>query len=166
MTNFNHMTSGIRALAESTARQMAYGMSNVELKEAIHTVRLGAGAVRIGDWDILAKDTEDGRHYDIRSKRTGDIVATNIPYYETARVIVSSMNRGDDINSTMIRQIMRHSDEFNRVRNDVTLFRTRMETYLGTGDEMKACVFEDRLGAALARHDILAHKLMKPSPYI
>lgn len=166
MTNFTHMTSGIRALAESTARQMAHGMSNIELKEAIHTVRLGEGAVRIGDWDILAKDTEDGRHYDIRSKRTGDIVAADIPYYETARVIVSSMNRGENINSTLNRRILRYSEEFNRVRNDVALFRTRMETYLEAGDEMKACVSEDRLGAALARHDILAHKLMKPSSYI
>lgn len=166
MTHLTNLTSGIRALAETTARQMARGMSDVELKDAIQTVRLGEGAVRIGDWDILAKDSEDGRHYDIRSKRTGEIVATGIPYYETARVIVSSMNRGDDIHSAMNRRILRNSAEFNRVRNDVALFRNRMETYLENGDEMKACLFEDRLGAALARHDALSHKLMKPSPYI
>lgn len=163
MTHLTTMTTGIRALAESTAFRMSQGMSDIELRDAIHTVRLGVGAVRIGDWDILAKENEDGRYFDVRCKKSGDIVATGLLYYETARIIVSSLNRGMTIHSRNIRRLLDNSEELSRVRNDVALFTARIETYFENGNIEKTNLYEDRLGAAIARHDLLVHKVVTAS---
>ncbi len=163
MSTFDSITSGVRALAETTAFRFAEDtLENRELRDAIQTVRLGPNAVRIGDWDILANiDTED-RTYDIRSKKTGEIVASEIPFYDTALILVGEFNRGRSQAAAPIRARVSDGHEFMRLKIDIEFYQDRIDHYYDHGDESKAMLIEDRLDAANARYQTLRHRLKCP----
>lgn len=163
MSTFDSITTGVRALAETTAFRFAEDkLGNTELREAIQTVRLGANAVRIGDWDILAKSEGDDRTFDVRCKKTGDIVFTGLPFYDTARILVGELNRGSTRNGWGFRNTVRESEEYNRLRNDIDFYNERIDQYYGMGDENRAYLMEDRLSAATARISVLRSRLKCP----
>lgn len=160
MSTFDSITTGVRALAETTAFRFAEDkLGNRELHEAIQTVRLGADAVRIGDWDILAKKDGEERTFDIRCKKTGDIVFSDLPFYDTARILVSELNKGSAPTAWAFRTTAREAEEFNRLRNDISFYKERIDQYYEAGEEQRAFLMEDRLSAAAARISVLSHRL-------
>jgi hypothetical protein len=163
MSTVDSITTGVRAIAETTALHFVEGrLGNRELRDAIQTVRLGPNAVRIGDWDILAKIDGDHRTYDIRCKKTGNIVCDEVPYYDTALILVGELNRGISHRSWTFQNRVRDGHEFNRLKSDIEFYRDRIDHYYETGDDTKCILLENRLGAAMGRYEVLRHKLKCP----
>ena len=156
------LISQLEEIAEVAALSMVReSATNVELRNAITTVRLGDKAVRIGDWDILAVETDLGRSYDIRSKHTGEIKIADLPFYDTATMVVGRLNDGSSPQCHDIKRFVRHSGEFNRLMSDVAFYTARVNGYRNCGDENKAELIGHRLGAATARLDFLRFELTR-----
>lgn len=164
--NSQDLATSFRALADSAAFKLARdSMIDAELREALRTVKLGEGAVRIGDWDILARDENGQRVYNIRSKTTGDIVICDLVYYETARDIVAKLNAGVCHRSTAVQRLVQYNDEYARVRADVFHYEIRVDDYYDRGDA-RAHLIENRLSAAQRRAEILRQRLLERAVYI
>lgn len=165
--SFSSMTESFLALADEMAMRLVHGSrNNSELRAALETVRLGDNAVRIGNWDILARDNEGSyRTYDIRSKNTGEIVVTNLPFYETARAVVCCLNAGATIQGGNIARVVEESERYHRMRADVEIHEARIEHYYARGDELRAAIHEDRLGVVRTRVKLIQDRLLAPSPH-
>lgn len=163
MSTFDTITTGVRDLAETTAYRFAENkLADRELREAIQTVRLGTDAVRIGDWDILAKIDGEERTYDIRCKKTGAIVVTEMPFYDTARILVAELNAGQSVKSWMFMNRVRDGHTYNRLKSDIELYRERINHYCQRGDDLKAVLLENRLSAALGLFGVITHRVKCP----
>jgi hypothetical protein len=161
------LTQSFRALAASTAFRLAKdSLIDVELRDALQLIPLGDGAVRIGDWDILSRQDGEDRHYDIRSKKTGEIVMIGIVYYETARTIVQHLNNGMGIKGMAISRFVACNEEYVRVLSDMSDYESRLEVHYDRGDYNRAIITENRLSAAERRADILREKLFSRVAYI
>lgn len=159
--------TSFHALANSTAFHLAReSLVNVELREALQTVRLGKNAVRVGNWDIIAHDHNSVRSFSIRSKTTGRVAASNLAYYETARAIVSKLNAGISDSAGVIRRLLNCNEEFIRVRSDVLEYEARADSYYEQGEGDRAALIENRLSDAQRRLEILREHLLSHSQYI
>ena len=167
MTTFtDDLATSFKTLAASTAFRLGReAIVSVELREALNTVQLDEGAVRIGDWDILARETEEGRVYDVRSKHSGQVMLHQIVYYDTARHFVHRLNNGESINAADIKRTMRYNDEYRRVRVDIQEFSDRADEYTERGNHGRAILMENRLSAARGRADVLRGRLLDKSSY-
>jgi hypothetical protein len=156
-----------RSLADSIALKLAQdSIINVELREALHTVRLGEGAVRIGDWDILSVEKNDGRYFDIRSKKNGEIVVDGLVFYETARMIVTKLNEGVLASCYPISRLRTYNEDYVRLRADLYHYESRLEHYLATNDQNRAMLMDNRLSAAQGRIGVLQDRLLKRAVYL
>lgn len=162
--SFTTITESFHALANATAAKLVRDSgSDVELRRALETVRLGDNAVRIGDWDIVTNQDDDHRVYDIRSKVTGEVVARQVPFYETARYIVNKLNDGMVARSVAIRRLVDSGEEFIRARADVEWHAERSDHYLDQGNEAKMVLHDNRRGAAERRARALQDRLLSPT---
>ena len=163
MSTFDTIATGVLELAETTAYRFAEDkLGNRELREAIQTVRLGTDAVRIGNWDILAKIDGEERTYDIRCKKTGAIVVTEMPFYDTARLLVGELNNGHSVKSWMFQNRVKDGHTYNRLKSDIEFYRDRIDHYYEQGDDLKSILFENRLSAALGRFGVITHRVKCP----
>lgn len=154
----------ITALADATASHLARRSKvDVELRNALGTMKLDANSVRIGKYDILAKDGPDGRVYDIRPSCSQEVLIPGLMFYETAKLIVAKLNDGVARKATPINRFVRINEEYSRVLSDVRFYRQRRAMYQASKNETKATVVEDRLSHALSRIELLRHQLLQPS---
>jgi Mg2+ and Co2+ transporter CorA len=151
--------TSVAALANATAHNLAKAsLSDLELREAIHTSKLRDG-VRIGDYDIIQTTDDEETLFSIHNLR-GTVMAPNLLFYDSARMIVGFLNDNVSISSQKIMRLMRHNSELRRARNDISYLETRLDQYERRGDEFRAAVQEDRLGVLRARCQYLQQELL------
>lgn len=147
----------VAALADNTAYRLAYkAFSDVELQEALLTTPSHNG-VRIGKCSISYRYEEKDRIYDI-AFGTNNI--TDIAFYETARVIVKTINTGQSHSCPLISHLVKINGEFRRARDRVRFHSERMQYYIDKGDEFRADLNDSKLARDVVQLNILRHRLL------
>lgn len=158
------ITANFTELANSAAFSIARtAMVDAELREALSTVRLAKGAVRIGDYDIRV-----ARHhlYDIHTKDVGKLIVAGLVYYDTARNIVAKLNSGVSPKSMEIIKLVIYNEEFARLQADIDMYNTQIDDYYERGLRDRALLIENRLSAAEGKADVLRCRLISRNSYI
>lgn len=150
--------ASMAALADMAARRLATtAITNLELREALHTSKVANG-VRIGDCEITYREELGERIYDIEFN--GELVFTNVVFYETARYLVSRLNEGTSARSCCMKQVVSLNDSYRRARETARFHADRMQHYADQGNDFKADLNEDRFSRAIARVRIMRDRLM------
>ncbi len=153
--------NNVAALANASAHNLAKdSLSNTELREALYTTKLANG-VRIGIYDIIQYSENDNSFFSVRNNQ-GKTLFSGLLYYDTARIIVTYLNRGKS--NQEITRLVRYNAEMHRAVSDIYYLEARLEQYEARGETFRAYVQEDRLGVLRARCRYLRQELVCRRP--
>lgn len=159
--------------AQLVAEHMAYAAKNIAatlaklakndavLREALHTVKLGPNTVRIGGYDIIRRNSDNGPAFDISSAKNGKILVSGMMFYETCHMIIKNLNNNQNISAIENVTLIRNNGRYIRVMADINDYISRMEYYENRGQYDKAFVIEDRLQQAQLHAELLRKSLNK-----
>lgn len=151
----------IAILAKKTADLLATeAKTNIELRDALRTVKLNPNAVRIGKYDITRVSIGDNHTYAISSSTTGKVIAENIVYYDTCQILVSYLNKNVSPKSITFNTYIRNNERLLRLMADIANYSDMIDTYGFEEQPEKNDIIENRLEMAMAKADILRKRLL------
>ena len=125
---------------------------NPQLDEAIHTQRTST-SVKVGNYEIMIKEDANRiagkQFYGIYNTVSGDIIADDITLYETAILVVKSLNSGKYTNSSLVRNLFEADDRYTAHRTDAISFKSRARSAERRGDYNKSEIFESRFQSSV-----------------
>jgi hypothetical protein len=152
--------TSLTALADLAARRLAAAaITNLELREALHTTRSENG-VRVGGCEISYRVVGEERVFDLHIDR-GDYRVEGIAFYETARYLAYLVNAGRHFHHHEIQQVIDMNSEYVRARAAARFHSARVEHYSEIGDEFRAGLNENKLSRDIARVSILSSRLLE-----
>lgn len=155
MQSFDYASMAV--LADHAAHRLATkAFTDTELREALHTTPSHNG-VRIGKCEITYRIEDTDRIYDVRY---GNRVIRGLAFYDTARVIVQTLNAGRSPNCAFISHLLRTNGEYRRARDRTRFHSARTEYYFGKGDRFRAHLNENKLTRDSVQAHILQHRLL------
>lgn len=95
------------------------------LRHALVTEKTKHGA-RIGSWEIVVKESDKRKTYDVIHMETDECIAGDLMLYEAACGLAKALNEGKYINHKDVVELMRHEQEYTSAVNEMILYRKHL----------------------------------------
>lgn len=125
----------------------ASNSSDMEINNLMQTSL--TGKVKIGNiFEIRVREIESLRGnkkvFDIYNAATNECISDDLFLYEAAYAIVKYLNKGHNLLSSEIRNVVRLEQEYANLRTDAGIFKVRLTESLKKNDKKRAMLFETR----------------------
>lgn len=135
-----------------------------EVKEALSTRRTKTG-VSVGQYEIRVRVDESRKrsmnYFDVIQSDTRVAIAKDLILYEAALILTKLLNRGETINGTKVKRLLRLEETYYKHRVDAARYRVKNKQCIKNGDYNRAEIFEHRYDdtrakALQAKREIIA----------
>lgn len=149
---------------ETTKELINESTRNPVVKEALTTRRTKSG-VSVGQYEIRIRVDESRKrsmnYFDVIQSGPGVVIAKDLILYEAALILTKLLNRGEIINGSKIRSLLRLEETYYNHRVNAARYKAKSKKYTKNGDYNRAEIFEHRYEdtrakALQAKQDIVA----------
>jgi hypothetical protein len=121
--------------------------TDVDLRESLYTSKTDSGT-RIGSWEIIFKQVDGTRIFDLVNVATREPIATDLMLYEAAVSLARCLNDGISITDKRVRDIIVLEDEYVKNRIEAAHFKSHLKHMRSKGKDTRAAIAEDRFDEA------------------
>ena len=184
-SSFSGMSSGISPQEVDSMKKMLEALSAVG-QEAVSTVMervnkeplmeeyvsasITGNRIKHKNYEIRVREIESfngtKKVYDIIESQTRELISDDLFLYEAAVGIVKYLNKGHNLLSNEVREIIALEQSYANLRTDAGIFRKRLQESISNKDSSKSLIYEARFNSAKDKALDIKKKLKKISDSI